>query len=182
MNFTKHLQKQRNTTIFATPGRPWAALSRSWDFPGRSWAALGLSWDTKSLLKCLFFKTCDVQKCGGCFAPTDPVQNIILLFRAAWCRVSVGFVFVAGACFCCRPARSASRTVGRTDRTGRADRTGRTDRTGLRGGLKRIDSDGHVASCRMASCCCWCMLGHLLAHVRSVCLPRLALIFIAGIK
>ena len=105
-------------------------------------------------------------KCEGCFAPTDPVQDIVLPFRAAWIIVCAAFVLLAGACFCCRPARSASRTVGRTERT---ERTDRTDRTGLRGGLQRIDSDGTNASCRMASCFCLHMLGHMLAHRRSVC-------------
>ena len=97
--------------------------------------------------------------------------------NVASCRMAS---YLCWRVLCSTPARSASRTVGRTertDRTGRSDRTGRTDRTGLRGGLKRIDSDGNVAPCRIASCFCWCMLGDTLAHCRSVCFatPRFAI-------
>ena len=103
------------------------------------------------------------KKCGGCFAPTDPVQDILLSFRAAWNRVSVGFVFLLVR------VSAVGRRAAPHGRTGRADRTGRTDRTGLRGGLERIDSDGNVASCQMASCFCWRMLSLMLAHCQLVC-------------
>ena len=63
----------------------------------------------------------NLQECGGCFAPTDPVQDTLLSFRAAWNHVSVGFVFLLVRVSAVgRRAAPHGRSDGRNGRIGRA--------------------------------------------------------------